>query len=294
MRAIIGDCRPARLLGLSFALGACLAASLSACKGEYLSGIEEGVPDEALRSGIQRISGMRILFGHQSVGGNILTGFSEIYRELGLGSPAIAEAKAGDAFGDAALYHFYAGINEDPASKIRDFEAALRSGAADRMDLAFLKFCYVDVTASTDVAALFASYKAAVSAIRRDYPRLGLLHFTVPLQVDEGGIKGFAKGLLNKTRVGYGDNLAREAYNALLRSEYSGKEPVFDLALLESQSAESKPLVKSLKGRAYYAMRPEYSDDGGHLNAAGRRRAASHLIVALAALAPGPLPTASK
>lgn len=233
----------------------------------------------ALREGLRRLSGLKLFFGHQSVGRNILDGLAETGAGLGSPAPAAVETKSAADVSRPAIYHAAIGANADPRSKIAEFGSILRSGMADEVDAAFMKFCYVDVDASTDVDALFREYRDAMAALKRDYPRLAIVHFTVPLTVDETGFKAAVKAVLGRGLRGHADNLAKERYNALLRAEYEGKEPVFDIARIEAGSASGKASSGRYRGAAYPAMRPEYSDDGGHLNAAGRRRVAGYFIL---------------
>jgi hypothetical protein len=274
-------------LALAAALAATASlATITSCGVNAMDKEGKSLPEPALRAGVQKISGLRLFFGHQSVGANLLSGIGEICGELGTASPNAIETKSADTASGPAVYHCGIGANGNPESKIDEFDSVLRSGMAGAVDAAFMKFCYADVDASTDVESLFARYGEAMEALERDYPELTILHFTVPLTTDEGGLKGTLKSLLGRKLRGHADNLAKERYNALLRARYSGKEPIFDIALVESTLGSGESLKGSFKGSGYPAMRPEYSDDGGHLNAAGRRHVAGHLIVALSSLVP--------
>jgi lysophospholipase L1-like esterase len=72
-----------------------------------------------------------------------------------------------------------------------------------------------------------------------------------------------------------------------MRQAYQGTGKLFDLALVEATRPDGQRQVVEWKGRAVEAMTPAYTDDGGHLNAEGRRRVASALVTFLAALPPG-------
>ena len=76
-------------------------------------------------------------------------------------------------------------------------------------------------------------------------------------------------------------NARREAYSNLVRSTYAGSEPVFDIAIIESTRANG---TRCLDGTGVPALCPEYTTDGGHLNAAGKGLAARALVRFLAAL----------
>ena len=77
--------------------------------------------------------------------------------------------------------HCRLGKNGDPEFKCVDFARFLEEGGGNRADMAFLKFCYVDVTTRTDVNRLFTQYKEMMSSLREKYPRMIFIHFSVPV-----------------------------------------------------------------------------------------------------------------
>ena len=81
----------------------------------------------------------------------------------------------------------------------------------------------------------------------------------------------------------YGDipNVKRNEYNALLKSEYEGKDPILDLAAVESTYPDGKRESFEHDGKVVYALIPGYTYDGGHLNEIGRYRAANELLKVL-------------
>ena len=93
-----------------------------------------------------------------------------------------------------------------------------------------------------------------------------------------------AEGAAGPLRVGGRENATREAFNALVRQTYAGKEPVFDVAALESTHPDGTRETYALDGHDYPALVPAYSDDGGHLNARGQVRLASAFVSLLASL----------
>ena len=82
----------------------------------------------------------------------------------------------------------------------------------------------------------------------------------------------------------YDANIRKNEFNDLLRKEYSGKEPIFDLAYVESTFPDGRRSTFTKAGETYYSMAPEYTYDDGHLNETGRKRAAEQLLVLLANL----------
>lgn len=170
----------------------------------------------------------------------------------------------------------------DPLSKIRDFEQVIRKNAANPVDVAFMKLCYVDIDPNTDAGPIFTAYRDTMARLRQEFPRTQFVHMTVPLVARPNDPKSLSKKLLGRTVAGYGDNLAREKLNKLMRKEYADKGPLFDFAFFESTRMDGRRVAGQLEGETYYALEKEYTDDGGHLNAQGRRLVAEQLLVFLA------------
>ena len=82
--------------------------------------------------------------------------------------------------------HAFIGENEKPLLKIEDFDAKMRSGIGEQVDVAMMKLCYVDITSDTDVDALFATYRETIAALERDFPKVTFVHVTVPLMTEQG------------------------------------------------------------------------------------------------------------
>ncbi len=224
---------------------------------------------------LSRSAGARLYFGHMSVGFNILDGVAALYSEKGVAAPALLGVDLGDAVQalpeGGVVLHSEIGVNGDPLGKLANFDAALRSGLAGDVDVAVLKFCYVDVRATTDVEALFAAYSATMEALERDYPEVTFLYTTVPLTVPEPGLKGAVKAVLGRT-----DNPARERYNALVRAKYSATGRLFDIAATEATAPD---------GTRSAALYPGYASDGAHLNASGSALVAAELLRLVARVA---------
>jgi len=222
----------------------------------------------------------RIYFGHQSVGANILDGLKELSAAAGV-PLRIAQTPRAAALQGTGIGHVFVAENGNPLKKLASFKAALGEGS--QADVAFLKFCYVDVTADTDPRALFNEYRKTIDELRARNPRTTFVHVTLPLTTVQRGPKAWVKRLLGRAPYGTIENVKREQYNALLRRAYVGREPVFDIARLESISPDGTQATVEWGGAVAPAMVPAYSDDGGHLNRAGRLRAAQELVRVLAA-----------
>ena len=153
-----------------------------------------------------------------------------------------------------------------------------------KLDIAFLKLCYVDVTAGSDVRSIFRSYQAAMEKINQTCPTLQIIHWTLPLTVSRTTWKTKIKKILGKTLWECEDNRKRWQFNSLVRNEYKGKEPVFDLARIESGAVERQPTSFRLHGESIETLNPRYTNDGGHLNAFGRKVVAGQLLLFLASM----------
>jgi len=209
-----------------------------------------------------------ILFGHQSVGADILEGVREIAdghpgRELAI----VPLPPSGQAAGHG-LFEFLVGANGDPAGKIRDFGSRSFTG----VDIALMKLCYVDFEPGTDVPELFREYVDLMERLRTEHPTTRFVHFTAPLTSRETGLKAWAKRALGRDVRGDQENLQRHRYNEMLRAKYGGQGTIFDLALLEATDPHGRINAYTMRGERYLAMYPGYTTDGGHLNEAGRRR----------------------
>lgn len=233
-----------------------------------------------LADDLKVIAGERIYFGHQSVGANILDGLKELSATAGV-PLRIAETPRAAALQGNGVGHVFVEENGNPLKKLASFKAALGEGS--QADVAFIKFCYVDISADTDPAALFAEYRKTIEELRAKNPRTTFIHVTLPLTTVQTGPKAWAKRLLGRAPSGTVQNVKREQYNTLLRRAYAGREPIFDIARVESIAADGTQATVEWEGDVAPAMAAGYTDDGGHLNHAGRLRAAQELVKVVAA-----------
>jgi hypothetical protein len=261
----------------------CAACTLCSCSGGVASRIEKASVESLAGSpaSLEPVLANRVFFGHQSVGVNVIDGIRDLAAALGSG-PRIVETRDPAAIGEPGLYHAFIGQNGDPLGKIEDFDALMRSGAAARVDVALMKLCYVDVTSATDTDAVFAAYRGAMEGLRRDFPKTVFIAVTVPLTVRETGLKNALKIALGRRPAWIGDNAKREALNARIRSWSGDRRDLFDLALQESSRADGSRTAYTVDGATLYALEQGYSDDGGHLNLEGRKRAAEGLLSVIA------------
>lgn len=216
------------------------------------------------------LASRRIYFGHQSVGQNLLDGVRQV-----AGNLRLTEGDTAAALQQPGIVHSRVGQNHDPRSKIDAFAAAMRNGLGNVADIALFKLCYVDVTAGTDVQQLFNYYSKTMMQLRSAYPRTTFAHVTVPLTIAPPVWRLLAGRVLNRPVHSVADNIARNRYNELIRRTYAGQEPLFDLALHE---VNGRGIVRGDARGHFWALDNRLTDDGGHLNAEGRRIVATAFL----------------
>ena len=161
----------------------------------------------------------------------------------------------------------------------------MEHGIGGKADFAFLKFCFVDVKSNTDIENVFSDYKKNMSRLKANYQDTTLIHFTVPLETTKATWKTWIKKLIKKKEIWeYDHNVARNKFNDLLKKEYNEKEPVFDLAKIESTYPDGRAETFKREGKTYYSLVPTYTHDGAHLNELGRKKVAEQLLILLANL----------
>ena len=244
----------------------------------------ELLPDASLNRLLQQT----IYFGHQSVGYNILEGIRDILKEYPQQALNIVETREPATSKAPFFAHSTIGRNGQPISKLDDFSDVLRRHSPARMDVALMKFCFVDFTEQTNVQDLFRRYTDTFVGLKDSFSGTTFVHVTVPLTGSPSGLKwvmrDVVKRLIGRKVGSYKDNRTINEFNDLMRNTYLGKEPVFDLAAIESTHADGTRVMIQDAGLAVYSLAPEYTFDGGHLNETGRRIVALELLRFLAAL----------
>ncbi|MEK7865066.1 MAG: SGNH/GDSL hydrolase family protein [Planctomycetota bacterium] len=214
--------------------------------------------DDLPKEALDKARARDVLFGHQSVGGNVLEGLAALAEQDGE-RWGIERAEDPDAawFGENnGLGDFYVGENEDPMRKIADFRERAMGDLGGAVDVAMFKLCFVDLPEGSRPKEVFEAARKAIEDVERVHPKLDIVWWTCPIET--------------------GGNEARNEYNRLVRS-YCRKnlKPLFDIADIESNGEGD-------------AMKEDYTDDGGHLDEDGRARAARAFWWLLASLATQP------
>jgi hypothetical protein len=195
----------------------------------------------------------RVLWGHQSVGENLLGGA----RQLGFEFRSVSR---GADYGEARWGEAGVADNGDPERKIRSFvELMVGGGIGRRVEAASFKFCWVDFDTGTDVEELGDEYDAAMRDVQARFPSVRLLHVTPPLTTDEPELNG--------VRWRFGRELIRRHRDTGL---------VFDLGAVISTDASGQQCKTGNQRR----LCPGWASDSGHLNDDGSQRAAKAFLYA--------------
>ena len=209
---------------------------------------------------ISELTEHQIIFGHKSVGSNILEGIRQWEQETGV-ELNLKESRELSSEGDPAFVHFSVGDNKDTKSKIDDFVSVIENIPEDIISVAFFKFCYVDIIESTDIDSVFGYYKSKMHYLKDNYPNCNLVLLTVPLTGIQKGLKATAKRALNRPPAGVLPNIKRHEFNELLRNEFSGVLPIYDLAGVESTRPDGATELFKYKGSEYPCMPDFYKTD---------------------------------
>jgi hypothetical protein len=252
-----------------------LGGIITSCQSDSEKG-PQSMSNNSLSQHLLTLQQKRIFFGHQSVGVNILDGVKDVLSEhnnivLNLLSADSLHPKSESFFADAKI-----GRNTDPGSKCRAFSEAIKR-LGGNIDIALMKFCYVDITAGSNIDSVFHEYQSTIESLQKVYPHITFVHVTVPLTARAGGIKQFIKSLLGYKSTNDLDNIARNKFNLLITTRFRD-DSIFDLAAIESTYPDGRRESFENEGNVYYSMVRDYTNDGGHLNKTGRRAAAIGLI----------------
>jgi len=253
------------------------------CSGGEMDGKRQvhtdlnSIPKETWESFAKRTT----FFGHQSVGNNILNGLRLFMKGLPNKSISIIESDRWNDMKKGAFAHYRVGENMQPYTKIAAFERFMHNGLGGKVNAAFFKFCYIDINQSTDIESLFSTYYVSMDALKKKYPKTKFIHVTVPLTIVQTGLRAWVKKLIGRPIGGYADNAQRNRFNKMLMDSYGGKEPVFDLAAVESTLPDGSTNTYEYDGITYKALVPDYASDGRHLNEIGSQRVAQALTLFL-------------
>ncbi len=224
--------------------------------------------DSVTKAELEAASARRVVFAHQSVGWNVLAGAQKLAAEQGV-KLNLVETRDPPASG-AGIFHFGVGANGSPERKIADYQTTLSRADFPDADIAMMKLCYIDFSATTDALAVAKSYVAVLEALQKARPGTRFVAVTAPLTTVQSGPKAWAKRFLGRP-TGAEENARRHEFNEYVRKQF-GPGRIFDIAEIESDSASGNPP----------SLRTDLTGDGGHLNAAGQRLAGAAFVKLLA------------
>jgi len=256
------------------------AAGLSAC-GD--SAVPANVDSSALVAAARRLAGIRVLFAHQSVGGNVLHGVEALAQELQI-PIRIVDFKGLPRDRGPGIFHFRVGENGKPETKVDAFVELLTRSERPLFDVAVLKFCYVDldVTDAGRAKSLFKYFANAHQKLQLTRPDVRQVPATMPLMAEINTWKTPIRRLIGMGAYGDAENIVRNVYNAEVRTTFRGTS-IFDIA--NAESMEGGPGRQSgfmQNGQFMQTLSPLNTGDGGHLNELGSRLAAAEFIRAAA------------
>lgn len=212
--------------------------------------------------------GKRTIFGHQSVGMQVLQGVSMLAGQLGVSNPSFPDYEATTLPSSGGmLAHFYAGSNGNPFSKLDEFEAHLRGGLAAQVDIVVLKFCYADLrnSSSHTPQQMFDAYKIWCDTIETDFPTLTIIYATEAIVMGE-----------NSDGV---HNARRQVFNNLIRAEYASTGRLWDVANIQS----TDPIGNKILHGGIESLYSGYaSPDQRHIYGPGRTALAGPLLQLIA------------
>ena len=269
---------------VAFALVA--AVALSACgKPQQTSdaSTQTGIDMEQVRRDFETVASARILLGHQSVGRDVIAGLKSLAAESRT-ALRVVEIDGVPPDDGPGLFSNHIGNNGDPGSKCEAFGQLLLHPERPQYDVAMMKFCYADLREGTPMSAdeMLDRYERLTRSIREQRPDVRLVHVTMPLKAEPIGKKTWLKRKLGMSVDGDDANVHRNKFNEGLRARY-GKEPMLDLATLESTLPDGTRSSFERDGKTVYQLAGHYTHDGGHLNEIGKRRAAIAFVRTLAA-----------
>lgn len=212
----------------------------------------------------------RTVFGHQSVGWQVLQGVGMWADEFNQPDPTFPDYEGGGLPGSGGfLGHFYAGTNGNAFTKTAEFLSHLQNGLASQVDIVVLKFCYADLRSGSGYtpAQMFTEYKSWVDTVESTYPALTVIYATQAIVMGENS-DGANNGL-------------RQTFNNLVRAEYGASGRLWDVADIQSTDPDGN---KVLYGGVESLYSGYASPDQRHIYGLGRTTVSAPLLQIIAGL----------
>lgn len=224
----------------------------------------------------------RLFFAHQSVGQNLIDALPDI--TAGLGAAEIPVAGIEDA-PRRGIVEVLIGTNGDPLGKLEEFASLLRGGLAGQIDVAVLKFCFMDFEPpAPSPQTVFDAYRRTMAELEAEFPGVTFVYTTVPLVTDRtvvDRVKNMLGRAPNRLPM---YNVAREEFNSRVRAEYGSTGRLFDIAAFVAADSSGTVTYRESDGGEYAAMDARLASDPGHLNPDGAAFIGSAFVAFLARL----------
>lgn len=218
------------------------------------------------------IKNMDVYFEHASVGGNIVSGLTNM-SNLNSTRYGIQMGNWSTSSIDSTITNWYTSYNGfgdnqrgNPGfdAKTNDFYTRITTGNfGSLLDVASFKFCYIDDGYSGTAQEAFNRVKSVMDNLESTFQNTKFFWWTMPIQTTGSS--------------------AKDSYNSLVRNYCKNNNKyLLDIADIECHSSTGIKLVDS-NGREI--LDSSYTDDGGHLNSTGALRVANAYWVMLAFIA---------
>ena len=226
------------------------------------------------------VASRTIYFGHQSVGRDLIAGIDRLNNDRAIGLSLI-QTDDPNSLAGPAFVHFLAGSNRDYASKNAALLRLLKTRKRADGAIVLLKYCYVDIRDDLNPDVIFASYCEMTETIQSEYLDVTVVHATMPLTTVESVFRARTRQIMGRPTLRKA-SIARHRYNELLRGEFAGNDPIFDLARVEATRPDGTLSTFVSHGSPIETLTPENTYDGGHLTPQCQLAAAGALLNVLA------------
>lgn len=214
---------------------------------------------------MNQIAQFKWYFAHASVGGNLMSGITDLRAVSSTLYPI--QSTAEDAVPPATTLpgRIYEDNRGNPGwqAKMDLFGSSISNGwRFPAINVAVNKLCYIDETAN------LAYYLSAMSRLEAAFPETVFVYMTIPLTTD----------------TDYA-NFLRNVFNDSLRDWVRANSRVlYDIADIEAHDTSGTASTFTYNNRLCQRLYNGYTDDGGHLNTTGRQLAAKGFYALAAGL----------
>lgn len=227
----------------------------------------------------KKLAQKKIYFGHRSVGNNIMDGIKDLMKKNQ--QIRLNIVKPDDQTNNNTGFFMHSMINQNASPQsISEGYQKLIEPIGENIDIVLLRF--TPFYGKKEMNEILADYKGAFKKLQKKYPGTIIVHNSFPLNQSRTTWKTWIKKIIGEKEIWeYDQNIIVNEFNMLLRDEYDGKEPFFDLAKFQSTFADGRRSTFTKEGKKYFHTVPAYTYDGTHLNEKGRKMIAKQLLLLL-------------